>query len=192
VGDAAAAQPLAGEEAGDAPVRQGDEVLLVPSPALDLRQLRGGTELAPAHAGVAVKHQRGVRAALADPLLLVGPVLHPGAPLADLDVEAHAPAAAPHAVVRLNQSRERRPGVHIQGPHGERDDRLACCRQVAHGNLHNIDFRTTGTTGLELDRNRRTIASPDAISMDHRRPGPTPGSPLQRQPTSGPAEQLAV
>src|SRR5680860_1248235 len=135
VGDAAAAQALAGEEAGNAPVREGGEAVVVAAPALDLRQLAGRSELAPAQALVAVEDERGVGAALVYALLLLGSVLRRGAPLAQLDVEAHAPAASPHAVVRLDQPGKRGPRVHVQRPDGEATGHLACRSRAVQGHV---------------------------------------------------------
>jgi hypothetical protein len=82
VGDAAAAQALAGEEARDAPVRGCGEAFFVLAPALDLRQLSGRSELASAQTPVAVEDKRGVGAAFADALLFLGPVLRRAASFA--------------------------------------------------------------------------------------------------------------
>jgi len=78
-------------------------------------------------------NQRGVGAARVDTLLLLVPVLCRSASLPNLDMEAHAPAAAPHAVICLDQPRERRPRVHVQGPDGEGGGRFARSFGVAHG-----------------------------------------------------------
>src|SRR4051794_11787942 len=135
VSDAALAQTLPGEEAGDAPVRQRREVLFVLPSALDLRQLGRRAELAPAQAVVTFEDERSMGAALTDSLLLLGPVLLGGTPLPDLDMEAHAPATAPHTVIRLDQSGERGPGVRVQWPDGEGGNGCFACCVAAHGRL---------------------------------------------------------
>ena len=57
-----------------------------------------------------VVHEGGVRAALPDATFLLGPVLRRGLRAPDaLGVKAHAPAAAPDAIVTLDQPREARP-----------------------------------------------------------------------------------
>src|SRR5438094_2330016 len=57
-GDALAPVPLADEVAGDPPVRQGREALLVGSPVLNLRHLVRRAELAPALTVVAIRSGR--------------------------------------------------------------------------------------------------------------------------------------
>src|SRR5262249_28597121 len=92
------------EEAGDAPVGQLGELLLVGAQALDARQLFSGTELAPADADFAIIDEGGVRAALTNALLFRRPVLRRrSAPSDALGMERHAPATAPYAVVPFDQ-----------------------------------------------------------------------------------------
>jgi len=98
------------EEAGDPPIREGVEIGEVGAAVFDARELVGRAELAPADARVAVIDERRVRSALAHAAFLLGPVLGRRLVAADsLLVEAHAPAAAPDAVVRLDEAREVRP-----------------------------------------------------------------------------------
>jgi len=89
--------------------------------------------LAPAQALITANDERGVGAALAYALLLLSSVLRRGAALAHLDVEAHAPAAAPHAVVRLYQPGSRWPRLHVQWPDAEGTGPLDCRSRVVHG-----------------------------------------------------------
>jgi catechol 2,3-dioxygenase-like lactoylglutathione lyase family enzyme len=113
--DAGAAIALAREEAGDAPVGQrriagGIGALIVQS-----RQFRGRAELAPADALRAVEDQRGMRAPFANAALLrVAPGRRRVFHTIVLPVAPHATAAAPDAVVRVDQAREVRPCVRIK------------------------------------------------------------------------------
>jgi hypothetical protein len=66
-GRALATVSLADEAAGDPPVRELGQPLLVGDPVLDPGHLLGRTELAPADALVAVEDEGCVRRALADP-----------------------------------------------------------------------------------------------------------------------------
>ena len=114
---AAAATPsrpmgLVDEEARDPPIRQVVEAVEVRLPVLDPRQLVRHAELAPAHAVRPVEHERGVGPILHDAQLLLRPVqLCALAPPLSLGVKAHAPAAAPHAVVGFHQPGEVGPGL---------------------------------------------------------------------------------
>src|SRR3954454_19468516 len=119
-GDPAAPVLAVDEEAGDPPIRKGDETVDVRAAALDARQLVGRPELTPADAPRAVVHERGVGPALPDSGLLLGSVLRHGLRAPDpFGVKAHAPAAAPHAVVALDQLREVRPGALVQRPRAQ-------------------------------------------------------------------------
>src|SRR6266516_5981044 len=73
-GDALAPVPLADEVAGDPPVRQGREALLVGGAVLDLRHLVRRAELAPTHTVVAIEHKGRVRPACPHPCELAFPV----------------------------------------------------------------------------------------------------------------------
>src|SRR6516164_27771 len=87
--------------------------------ALDPRHLTGDTELAPAHAVVAVVHEGRMRPAFPHPALLGRAVVlwvRPGV----IVVEAHAPAAAKDAVVALHQRGELGPRRLVEGPHDVR------------------------------------------------------------------------
>ena len=82
-------------------------------------------------------------AAIEDTLLLLSPVLRRRAPLAKLDVEAHTPAAAPDAIVRLDEKGEsvlnvefeqfdcQIPFKHDLLPHGGSGDKTAGQVQAA-------------------------------------------------------------
>src|SRR4029450_9268428 len=72
--DALAPVPLADEVAGDPPVRQGREALLVGGPVLDLRHLVRRAELAPTHTVVAVEHKGRMCPACPPPCELPFPV----------------------------------------------------------------------------------------------------------------------
>src|SRR3954447_7363788 len=112
------------EEARDPPVRGVEQALEVHALVLDARELLRGSELAPADTGGVVVDERRVRATLAHAALLLGAVLRRRLGATDaLGMEAHAPAAAPHAVVPLDELRKVRPG----GP----DERSN--RETAHG-----------------------------------------------------------
>src|SRR4051794_26927806 len=104
-GDPSAPVLAIDEEARDPPIREGAQPGLVGAPVLDPRQLLGRPELAPAHALGPIEHEGRMCAAFEDPSLLLGAVLRRRLRPPDaLDVEAHAPAAAPHAVVALDQA----------------------------------------------------------------------------------------
>src|SRR5262249_57534355 len=88
-GDALAPAPLADEVAGDPPVRQGREALLVGGPVFDLRQLVRRAELPPTHTLVAIEHKSRARPACLHPCELAFPVpgrLQPGS-----GVKTHTP-----------------------------------------------------------------------------------------------------
>src|SRR5215217_6574985 len=106
-GDALAPMPLADEVAGDPPVRQGREALLIGGPVLDLRHLVRRAELAPTHTVVAIEHQGRMRPACLHPCELAFPVQRRLA--AVIRMKAHAPATPEDAVIRLDQSGERIP-----------------------------------------------------------------------------------
>src|SRR5262245_12616491 len=93
-GDPAAPVLPVDEEARDPPVRQGVDTFQVGAPVLDARQLVGGPELAPAHAGRAVVHEGGVGPALPDATLLLGSVLPRSRASDTFGMKGHAPAAA--------------------------------------------------------------------------------------------------
>ena len=111
-GDALAAVPLADEVAGDPPVRQGREALLVGGPALDLRHLVRGAELAPTHTVVAIEHEGRMRPACPYPCELAFPVQRRLA--AVIRMKAHAPTTPEDAVIRLDQPGERIPARLIE------------------------------------------------------------------------------
>ncbi len=90
-------------------------VALVGLEVLDVGQLVGCAELAPADRLVAVVDQHLVDRARAGVLLLGRPVVLRGA-TQPLRVEAHAPAPAPHPVVGLDERGEVVPGVGRQQP----------------------------------------------------------------------------
>src|SRR6185369_2159202 len=116
-GDAVAPVLLVDEEAGDPPVRPRRRVLVVGTPVLDAGQLAGTAVLAPPlHDAVLVEHERGVRAAGPDAVLLDRAAHR--APLRPFRVEPEAPAAAEDAVVALDEVRERRPRRGVEGPDG--------------------------------------------------------------------------
>src|SRR5580698_10544432 len=95
------------EEAGDAPVGQVRQPGLISLEALDPRQLPGRTELAPADAVIALEDERRLRTPLGDQLRLLRAVHRRRyAPARTFGVEAHAPAAAPDAIVLFSQARE--------------------------------------------------------------------------------------
>src|SRR5262249_46263904 len=106
-GDALAPVPFADEVAGDPPVRQSREALLVRGPVLDLRHLVRRAELAPTHTVVAVEHESRMRPARPHPCELAFPVQRRLA--AVIRMKAHAPATPEDAVVRLDQPCERIP-----------------------------------------------------------------------------------
>src|SRR5262249_35637608 len=116
-GDAGAPPLLVDEEARDPPVRLALELGEIRALVLDPRQPLGSAELAPAHAGLVVVHQLGVRSAGHHPRVLVGPVsLRRGLAPEALLVEAHAPAAAPDTAVALDARLEIGPRRLVQGP----------------------------------------------------------------------------
>jgi hypothetical protein len=96
------------EETSDSPVWEVFETFHVGSPVFDARKLVGRPELTPAYAGGTVVHQGGVSSAFADPSFLEGSGLS-GA--CALRVKRHAPAAAPYAVVLLDQPGEVGPSI---------------------------------------------------------------------------------
>src|SRR3954453_16396596 len=109
-GDPAPAPALADVAAGDAPVRQLGQALLVGGPALDPGHLVRRAELAPAEALVAVEDECGVRGAGTHPLQLpLAMEVCRGVLDASLGMEADAPAAAEDAAVPLDERRERWP-----------------------------------------------------------------------------------
>src|SRR4029450_9957591 len=73
-GDVLAPVPLADEVAGDPPVRQRREALLVCSPLLNLRHLVRRAELPPTHTVVAIEHKGRMRPACPHPCELAFPV----------------------------------------------------------------------------------------------------------------------
>ena len=109
--DAGAAVALAGEDAPDAPARQLHELLGVGRRVLDVGQLVGGAVLAPPDALVAGVDQDLVDRPVAYVRVLRRLVAARCSPAQALDMEAHAPAAAPHAVVGLDEPSEVVPGV---------------------------------------------------------------------------------
>src|SRR5213593_1839042 len=111
-GDALTPVPLADEVAGDPPVRQGREALLVGSPVLDLRHLVRRAELAPTHTVVAIEHKGRMRPACPHACELAFPVQRRVA--AFIRMKAHAPTTPEDAVVRLNQPGERIPARLIE------------------------------------------------------------------------------
>src|SRR6266540_169270 len=111
-GDALAPVPLADEVAGDPPVRQGREALLVGSPVLDLRHLVRRAELAPTHTVVAIEHKGRVRPACPHPRELAFPVQRRLA--AVIRMKAHAPTTPEDVVIRRNQPGERIPARLIE------------------------------------------------------------------------------
>ena len=106
---------LVDEEAGDPPIRSLAGLLEVGALVLDARKLVGGSELTPADAVRVLVDERGVGAALANSALLGGsvPFRRPRA-IGALRVEGDAPAAAPDAVVLLDEPGEVRPGRLVQ------------------------------------------------------------------------------
>src|SRR3954454_16352990 len=132
-GDPAAPVLAVDEEAGDPPIRKGDETVEVRAAALDARQLVGRPELTPSDAPRAVVHERGVGPPFPDSGLLLGPVLRHGLRAPDpFGVKAHAPAAAPYAVVALDQLREIRPGALVQTPRAQARADLRRHRRAAY------------------------------------------------------------
>src|SRR3954453_6339147 len=101
-GDALAPMPFPDEVAGDPPVRQGREALLVGGPVLDLRHLVRRAELTPTHTVVALEHQGRMSPASPHPCELAFPVQRRLA--AVIRMKAHAPATPEDAVIRLDQS----------------------------------------------------------------------------------------
>lgn len=100
------------------------EALQIDLPVLDARQLVGSGEVTPANTGGAFEHECGVTKVVAHATLFLAPILSRAAvqPHA-FGVERHAPAAAPRAVVFLDQPREveQRGFVerfHVEGGHG--------------------------------------------------------------------------
>ncbi len=81
--DTPATTGLVDEEAGDPPVGQRGHPRAVGAAVLDARQLVGRSELAPAHAQVAVVDEGRVSTTFADPALLLGPILRRRLVLAD-------------------------------------------------------------------------------------------------------------
>src|SRR5262249_60856725 len=117
-----AAGPLGGADALDPPGRARRRVLVVFAPVLDTGELLRTAVLAPPLRGAAlVEYQRGVRAAVADPALLPGPVTR-RVRVGQLAVEAHAPAAAEAPVVALGQLREGIPRAGVERPGRVRHD----------------------------------------------------------------------
>src|SRR3954465_2569850 len=106
-GDPLAPMPFPDEVAGDPPVRQGPEALLVGGPVLDLRHLVRRAELTPTHTVAAIEHQGRMRRACPHACELAFPVQRWLA--AVIGVKAHAPATPKDAVIRLDQSGERIP-----------------------------------------------------------------------------------
>ena len=93
--------------AGDAPVRETGQPLLILSPALDAGDLIGWPELAPPDASIAFEYEGGVGGPGANSVELLLPVGFGGVEVsAFLRVEAHAPAAPEDATVVLRQLRK--------------------------------------------------------------------------------------
>src|SRR5262249_960408 len=124
-GDAPAPVSLADEVAGDPPVRQGRDALLLCGPVLDLRPLVRRAALPPTLPVGALEHQGRMRRALPHPCELAFPVERGIA--AVIRMKAHAPAAPEHAVVRLDQGGERIPARLVESPNRVRrtHDRLS-------------------------------------------------------------------
>src|SRR5215207_10492940 len=111
-GDALAPVPLTDEVAGDPPVRQGREALLVGGAVLDLRHLVRRPELAPTHTVIAIEHKGRMCPACPHPCELAFPVQRRVA--AVIRMKAHAPATPEDAVILLDQPAERIPARLIE------------------------------------------------------------------------------
>jgi hypothetical protein len=114
---------LADEIAGDPPVGQLDQFLLVLLAVLDAGNLGGCTELAPADTVLTVEDQGGVGGAGPDPVELAFPFWFGGVGVAVLlGVKPHAPAAPEDPVVGFDQGGEPIPGRLVERfdrvPHG--------------------------------------------------------------------------
>src|SRR6476469_7784644 len=130
-GDASPAVLAAGEDAADAPARELVELLLVGRGVLDVRQLVGRPELAPADAPVTVVDEDLVDGLLPGVALLGLAVVLPAA-AEPFGVEADAPAAAPDPVVGLDELGEVVPGLGRQEP-GPVKRRLDLTHQLGVG-----------------------------------------------------------
>ena len=141
--------PFADEVARNPPVGRGRDAFLVGGAALDPGHLAGYAELTPADTVFAVEDKRRVGCSRPHPFELPLAVQLRRGLLADpLGVEAHAPAAAEHAVVALHQRGERVPRRLIEGL-----DRVCRFRQrLLHAQGRRAQF------GGRSRRNRSTVA----------------------------------
>jgi hypothetical protein len=111
---------LVDEETGDPPIRKGSEAFEIGALELNAWQLVRRPELTPTYTGCAVKYESGVSSAFPDSTLFLRSVLRRGLGTPyTLRMEGHAPAAAPYAIVPLDQPREIWPGAFIKGFHDE-------------------------------------------------------------------------
>jgi hypothetical protein len=90
--------------------------------------LLGGTELAPADAQVAVEDERGVGLTVTDSAFLLRSMVAPS--FVPLRMERHAPAAAPHTVVPLHETREVGPRLLVQWLDDVAGHRRKGCREL--------------------------------------------------------------
>jgi len=132
--DALAPAGLVHEEARDSPVRKAGDAIGVGALALDARELVRRAELTPTDALASVEDERGMSGAFADTMLLLATVLSRGLAASNaLRMKRHAPAAAPDAIVPLDESREVRPGRGVQRlggqiSHWKTGSRATTCR----------------------------------------------------------------
>jgi hypothetical protein len=100
------------EKASDSPVRRFNARRAVGAQVLDPWEFIGRTELAPADAVLALKHQARVGRSFTYAALLPRATVR--ASYLSLRMKCQAPAATPDAVVALNESGKGRPGGDIE------------------------------------------------------------------------------
>jgi hypothetical protein len=156
-GNPVATMTLPGEDAADPPVRELDELLVVGLDVVDRRELIRGAVLAPAHAGRTVVDENLVNRPLSRVAMFVIAVMPGAGSIKPLGVKAHAPAAAPYAVVRLDQVDEVVPGLC-----SEQTSRVGLLRRPLEHGLHRLTVRRSSpsparprTRRLRLLQSRR-------------------------------------